>query len=340
MMGLYRIFLSNVVVFVHLWIGSPPWYELGTVAVFSFFVLSGYLMTMAVNKNYGFSVNGLGRYALNRALRIYPQYWLVMLFAIPVVLMFPLDAFLVNPKLALPNSVSAWLANIFIFGLLDGPTRVLVPPAWSLDIELVFYVLMGLGLSRSKPLIVAWFLTGVGYTAWMIINNVEFGLRYASYAAASLPFSMGAMMYIYRDACKRFLCMPLPVAVGLLAVMIVLVRNRVFGQPQDAGFYILLVCSTLVMISINNIDPRSLPERWRKIDRLLGELAYAVFLCHWSVAALVVHFIFNDKRPDDSSLWLASIVFVHLLSIVMYYLGDYNVHRIRDRVRGKRLEIV
>jgi peptidoglycan/LPS O-acetylase OafA/YrhL len=340
MMGTYRFFLSNVVVFCHLWVGSPPWSELGYAAVFSFFVMSGYLMTLAVNRTYGFSVDGLSRYALNRALRVYPQYWLVMLFAIFVVMAFPQESYLLNAKLTMPNKVSSWLANIFIFGLLDGPIRVLVPPAWSLDIELVFYVLMGLGLSRSKPLIVVWFLASLGYTAWMLMNGIDFEQRYASYAAASLPFSIGAMTYVYRDACKRFLYIPLPIAVVLLAVMVVLVRNRVFGHPHDAGFYVLFATSILVLISINSMNSKSLSEQWRKKDRLLGELAYPIFLCHWPVAAVVVHFGFAGERPDDSSLWLASVVFVHLLGLLVYYLGDYNVHKLRDKVRGKRLDIL
>jgi peptidoglycan/LPS O-acetylase OafA/YrhL len=340
MMGVYRIFLSNVVIFVHLWTRSSPWLELGYPAVFSFFVLSGYLMTRSITGNYAFNVNGLTRYALNRALRLYPQYWLVMLFGLAVVSAFPKDAFLLNFKLIRPDTITAWLSNIFIVGLLNGTTRVLVPPAWSLDIEIVFYALMGLGLSRSKPVVVMWFLASLGYTAWMVANDVDFVHRYASYAAASLPFSLGAMLYVYRDACKRFLKIPLPITAGMLAVMAVLVKDRVFGDPRDAGFYILFASSVLVIISLNNSNSRMLPQTWQKIDRLLGELAYPIFLCHWAVATLVLHLVFGTKVPADNSLWLASIVFIHLLGLLVYYLVDYNVHLLRDKVRGKELEII
>jgi hypothetical protein len=34
--------------------------------------------------------------------------------------------------------------------------------------------------------------------------------------------------------------------------------------------------------------------------------------------------------------WLGSIVFIHLVALLVYYLVDNNVNRIRDRVRGQK----
>ena len=50
---------------------------IGEYAVFGFFALSGYLMTLIMQQNYGYTVRGIGGYALNRFLRIYPIYWVV-----------------------------------------------------------------------------------------------------------------------------------------------------------------------------------------------------------------------------------------------------------------------
>ena len=71
--GSWRFFLAFLVVISHLWkdmIGGPAAY-----AVWGFYVLSGYLMTLVLNEKYGPSINGLKRYAYNRFLRIYPLYW-------------------------------------------------------------------------------------------------------------------------------------------------------------------------------------------------------------------------------------------------------------------------
>jgi peptidoglycan/LPS O-acetylase OafA/YrhL len=44
---------------------------IGGYAVFGFYILSGYLMTLIMQKNYGYSRGGVARYAVNRFLRIY-----------------------------------------------------------------------------------------------------------------------------------------------------------------------------------------------------------------------------------------------------------------------------
>ena len=68
MFGTYRTLLALMVVFLHL--GGVS--VLGGYAVFGFYILSGYLMTYIMQKNYGYSRLGQARYAINRMLRIYP----------------------------------------------------------------------------------------------------------------------------------------------------------------------------------------------------------------------------------------------------------------------------
>jgi peptidoglycan/LPS O-acetylase OafA/YrhL len=252
----------------------------------------------------------------------------------------PRDAFQTNFKLSMPRElVEHWLPNIFIVGLLDGPLKVLVPPAWSLDIELVFYALMGLGLSRNRLTVTAWFLASLGYTLWLNWQGAPFGDRYSAYGAASLPFSMGAMVYMYRHFLLRYLCLPLTWAALLWLSTLVVVRLE-WLHPHGAGFYLLLVLGGLLLISINRLDPASFPAWWQRIDQLLGNLAYPIFLCHWQVAAVVRHVVFDSEKPDGGGLWLVSIGFIHLLGFLVYYLVDRNVNRMRDRVRGKaRLDL-
>ncbi len=75
MFGIYRYCLAFCVAISHLWggmIGGPAAY-----AVWGFYCLSGYLMTLILNEKYGFSPRGLAKFAVNRALRIYPAYYVV-----------------------------------------------------------------------------------------------------------------------------------------------------------------------------------------------------------------------------------------------------------------------
>ncbi|MEH6592209.1 MAG: acyltransferase [Halioglobus sp.] len=333
MLGIFRYVLALMVTLSHLWTSLAGWS--GVAAVFGFYVISGYLMTSVLNQSYGFTRAGLGRYALNRFLRIYPTYWFVLLFALVVVATIPRDAFHTNYKLSMPREVLDWLANIFIVGLLDGPIKVLIPPAWTLDIEIFFYFLMGLGLSRYRLFVLAWFIASALYTLFLLWVDAPFVDRYVSYAAASLPFSIGAMVYMYRKSLARYACLPLSIAVIFFLFTVVVARLEWLGSPHHGGFYLVLLGSFLLLVALNNFDPERRFQALRSVDGFLGNLAYPIFLCHWQVAAIMLHLVYNTEKPVDGGLWLSSIVFIHLVALLVYFVVDRNVSRARDKVRGK-----
>lgn len=333
MLGIFRYVLALMVTMSHLWTSLAGWS--GVAAVFGFYVISGYLMTSVLNQSYGFSPKGLGRYGLNRFLRIFPTYWFVLVLAVIVVAVIPRDAFLTNYKLSMPREIMDWLPNLFIVGLLDGPVKVLIPPAWTLDIEILFYVLMGLGLSRNRFLVTCWFALSAFYTLWLVIDGAEFVDRYVSYAAASLPFSMGAMAYMYRNFLARYLSLPVPVAAGCFFAAVVVAKLEWLGDPLYIGFYLTLLASFLLLVSLIKVDSAQVSASLQSIDRMLGNLAYPIFLCHWQVAAVMLHLVYESQKPLGGGLWLFSIVFIHLVALIVYFLVDRNVSRARDWVRGK-----
>ena len=85
MFGAFRLLLSLMVVWYHL----IDWRFAGPVAVFGFYVVSGYLMTKVINEVYSDGLAGFGRYIANRALRIYPMYWVALALSAAVVVIYP-----------------------------------------------------------------------------------------------------------------------------------------------------------------------------------------------------------------------------------------------------------
>ena len=71
MFGIWRTLLAIEVVAYHI----LPLPLIGRYAVFSFFVLSGFLMTEIMQRAYGYTPGGSVRYLANRALRLLPSYW-------------------------------------------------------------------------------------------------------------------------------------------------------------------------------------------------------------------------------------------------------------------------
>lgn len=75
MFGILRTILAINVVLLHVF--SVP--TLGNYSVSFFFVLSGFLMTYIMHETYGFDLKGVKYFWLNRILRLYPIYLIIIL---------------------------------------------------------------------------------------------------------------------------------------------------------------------------------------------------------------------------------------------------------------------
>ena len=279
MFGGLRLLLATAVVVMHL---TDLTRTSGYQAVFGFYVLSGYLITRVINERYGWSLAGRMRFALNRALRIYPPYWACAALSLVIVGAVPVLAESMNIGLSWPDTAREWLLNAIIIGHTPpGETARLIPPVWSLHVELVFYGAMCLGLSRAPRLSLAWLLASVLLTLALVCRVYLGGdsfthTLYFSTAAGSLPFAAGACTYWlsqrWRPAVRP---------------------HRVFG----AVCAFMLACSVAhmvmpgrlaLLVSIWSVIPVACfaticlaQHRAGRIDRIAGDLSYPVYLLHW-----------------------------------------------------------
>jgi len=158
--GYFRFFLAVAVAANHLWIIGG----VGRYAVFSFYILSGYLMTTIIIEKYGTSKTGLYKYALNRFLRIYPMY--LMAFAITIIALYILGAENVtklDSNISIPSSIKGWFMNITLFGLDFGVKSRTIPPSWTLFVEVFFYAFIPIAVRLGKNFISLIFHTFIRY---------------------------------------------------------------------------------------------------------------------------------------------------------------------------------
>ena len=184
MFGSYRVVLALCVV-AHHYFGVAP---LGNFAVFGFFCLSGFLMTLLMNGPYA------GRpfvFAANRFLRIFPSYWLVAAVSAAYILLKPLPELIGGTTLiGVPTEWSEIIKQtILVIGGSDRP--MIVPVAWSLTNELVFYALIAAGISKTPMRAILWLMASA------LIAALEMHTRdfYYDIRAASLPFALGAVAF-------------------------------------------------------------------------------------------------------------------------------------------------
>ena len=81
-MGTLRLFLAFSVLAWHL---RPHGFERltamdGGIAVMAFFIISGFYMSMVISQKYSQLPNGRNRFFINRFLRIFPLYFVAMIF--------------------------------------------------------------------------------------------------------------------------------------------------------------------------------------------------------------------------------------------------------------------
>lgn len=147
--GMFRLGLALLVLVHH-----STRLGLGAAAVYVFFCLSGYWMHAVWEGRYSKLPHGYLTFVFARYIRLLPLFWLCGLLA------FGVELFLgkVNPAgwLSQTHSWIEWLhlvgPNVLILGY-NWQEHMALVPAWSLDIEMQFYLLL--------PLL-AWLVRSVG----------------------------------------------------------------------------------------------------------------------------------------------------------------------------------
>jgi peptidoglycan/LPS O-acetylase OafA/YrhL len=131
---------------------------MGPFAVGLFFVISGYLMPLAIVR-----YSSAGRFLLNRLLRIYPLYWLSLVLAILYLQLHDLPAPSLTQNFTLLGLNQEWLW---------GGYERLNNPAWTLDVELQYYLLVPLLVSawrRSRGITLAMMLAAAAVSTYLLL---------------------------------------------------------------------------------------------------------------------------------------------------------------------------
>jgi peptidoglycan/LPS O-acetylase OafA/YrhL len=313
MFGTFRFMLALLVVWYHL----VDRQFAGPIAVFGFYCLSGYLMTRVVNETYADGLSGFGRYLANRALRIYPVYWFALGLGLAVIIVMPDKALLVSENFKAPAFP---LVDLIIFGHRLHASSAM-PQAWSLAVELVYYILIGALLGRRRFFTVGWFVFAlVAVTAAAVHGGkYEFWWFYSSMVASSLPFATGAMIYHFRD---RIPSMPIAIAVAAGATLLLagLIMPRELGR--SGGIYVGLVIAAIAIAALMQARPS-------RFDTQLGDLAYPMFLLHYPAGALALALTGEKGIMTGALTALIALPFCWL-SIVLV---ERPVQALRARIR-------
>jgi peptidoglycan/LPS O-acetylase OafA/YrhL len=331
-MGIYRYLLACGVVAEHL-SGVPSLTHTGMFAVVGFYVLSGYLITRVLNDVYGFR---FAPFWSNRILRLYPLYFVFL--AIGLVLVFGTN----NAADFFPAVWKArpgfddWFGLITIFPMgvspMDWHFRP-VPSIWSVGVELLNYALLYVVVARGKQAALWIAIGAASYHVFGLWRGDGLDARYFPFYAALLPFALGALIYFYTRSSRKIspgkallLCSP---------VAIVCVLAGVLGGVRDTWlfevlFYLNLLFQCLAVLALARVT--QLPHL--RLDKVVGDLSYPVFLGHWLVGYVIAAFFFPDLSLG-LGLMAATLVGSTALAYVACRFQDMLVEPLRSIIRAR-----
>ena len=276
-MGTYRLILALAVALSHMDVTILGGHNPGIVAVISFFLISGFVMTGLVRSYYQ-GYRKVPAYYLDRLARIFPQYLFFLLLALASYFLLGISTpYLTNVSLA---GVAANFLVVPLDFFMYSPRIAgsqFMPQAWSLGLELTFYILLPVILiSRGRNL---WFIASL--IVWLLaafgaIDTDAWGYRMLP--GTLFIFLVGS--YIY-DIRRLSVTHP---AVLLLAVMIVCAIVLSASGKIKLQYNFEVLFGLFVGVPVLFVLARFERNRW---DDWLGNLSYGIFLCHFWVISIL-----------------------------------------------------
>lgn len=327
MSGALRLLLAAMVVLSH-FAGDPYFKHFGYYSVRVFFILSGFAITAALNEIYAFD---LKRFWANRALRLLPLYYLILMATLATVLALPAEAPRFSRDWASPNLRDIWL-NLGLLPMMNWayPFR-LVMPAWSIAVEILMYAYLSLGLARRKSYAAMLFAAAVAFHALTLLGQDGWDIRYFDPHSACLGFSTGALIYFWRKDGLLQLSHR-----AILPLLMLWAANMIGGgwilsddYVRLTGFYLNSLVGAALVAALADWRPTA---AWRAVDRYLGDLAYPVFLCHW-LAGFAVALAFFEPDARGAGFACAAILASLAIAIFMAALNEAWIEPLRRKIR-------
>lgn len=316
-MGTYRLMLAILVMLAHMGTNIGGRAQ-GVAAVVSFFIISGFVMTALIKRNYP-TLSVAPWFFLDRAMRIFPQYlfYVVLTVAafawagikVPFIGGITVKSVLANAFL-LPTGLYTWEA----FG------AVWIPQAWSLGLEATFYLfipfLLILNL-RIWAVIASMVVFTIAYLG--IINTETWG--YMSLSGTLFIFLCGSMLYDYRAAHNTKVIAAVYVYSLVLFVFVYNIPSLQLKWSFEVLLGVLLGLPVIIILS---------KIKSGLIDAELGNISYGAYLNH----SLIIY-LFEAASLDltEKKVQLAVILSSILCGWFSFYLVERPVVLLRRRLR-------
>ena len=308
-------------------------------------------MTLVMQNTYSYSSKGVIKFLTNRLLRLYPTYWITCLLSIVLIIWLGQEnTTTISGSLALPETPSLIFTNITMVSFSLFPNEVaprLSPATWALTTELFYYGLIAFGISKTKLRTGCWIFLSCVYVILTVVMGYNWHARYFALPAGSLPFSIGAFLFFLHKEnwqptwlnhlmkCKILVTL---LIINAVVASLVQAADRL-GLIELFMYINLIICSLLIYGIIRGEMIVSISE---KMDKILGNFSYPIYLIHWQIGALVSFIVYGQvqilEHQFTPMVWILTGILITVFSLVLIKLVDEPIAIIRNRIKGKKAE--
>lgn len=331
--GLIRFLLASLVIFYHL-SGSI---FIGTMAVYCFFILSGYWVTYMYEAKYLKCANPIKIFYQSRILRIFPVYILSAILALAVLCVYRPEMCRAVSIFGPIEKIHFYFSNMFLVGYNLLTLKPLVP-AWSLDIELQFYVLLPLltlfARTRSSRIlslslsIVITIILSAFYPQSFLSKTV---LVYLSY------FFIGIFIYKERIKFNRRVELVFNLLlIGILILHFALSKWVVYDSIKASANYELYFNELLSLFAIPVLC-NSVYRKGNNLDRQLGDISYVLYLLHWVLIIPYDFYIRDLNKVQRIPIVIIYLISTYVLSYVIFKYYDKPIDSFRRKWSEKSI---
>jgi peptidoglycan/LPS O-acetylase OafA/YrhL len=344
--------LALSVVLDHLGAGATDHLVGGRLAVQLFYVISGFLISYVLTATDHYQ-GAVGKFYANRFLRLFPIYLAVAALTLAAHVMSGGAFFRIYDALPFSAELFLVLSNIFIMGqdwlmffgiehsalkftgnfahsevpLYEG---LLVPQAWTLGVEMSFYLVAPFILHSPRRLL-ALLAASLALRGVLIATGIGLGdpWTYRFFPTELALFLLGSLSHQvllprYKAWTQRIKRLP-EIGTAVLAVYCVLHFSIAMNQTVRDGLAVLLFAALLPLAFLF--------QSRHRLDKAIGELSYPIYICH-SLVIMFFKWLLEEAHLDQPLLFMAlvitsTIAFSALLNSVI---AD-PIERLRSRLR-------
>ena len=356
-MGSLRFILALAVLLSHA--GSTYVLIGGRLAVHLFYVISGFLISYILIEKKAYSK--ISNFYINRYLRLYPIYFVVAILTLLAITLgsfgviekYPYFEFTKNAPfsanlLLIFSNITLFFQDLVMFlsvvnnhlvfsadiskSEINMWQALLLPQAWTLSLELNFYLIAPFFLSKRKILISLFLLSlalriylySIGLEKNEYWSNRFFPTELCFFLLGSLSHQIILPIY-YKILSKKYLDKYAYLATYALILIVIIFWDIPIQQEVKT---ILLFCLFPMLLPL-----AFLFQSKRGWDRIIGELSYPLYICHILVI-YIIEIIFYKLDIESKILKInAAVIFSICFSIILNIYINNPIELLRNRYK-------